>query len=109
MRYSDFKKCRNSSRPKAPCPHVQFFLRACCHASEVESAIIERLQLWFDFNIGANLTGKGDEKVANTVVSAPRTLPSMTGHMARRYTFHHKHTCLVSQTGAYYTLNAESL
>ena len=31
-----------------------------------------------------------------------RTLPFyMTGH-GRRYTSHHKHTCLVSRTGAYY-------
>ena len=98
-----------SMRPKSPCLQVQSCLRVCYRASEVESLITERFQLWFDFNIGANLTNKGKVGCEHHRVSAPRTLPfGMTGH-GRRYTSHHKHTCLVSRTGAYYTLNAESL
>ena len=58
MRYSDIKKTCNSTRPKALCLEVQSCLRACYGASECESLIIERLQLWFDFSVGANLTNK---------------------------------------------------
>ena len=43
MRYSDIKKCCNSTRPKAPCLEVQSCCRACYRASEIESLIIERL------------------------------------------------------------------
>ena len=35
-------------------------------------------------------------------VSAPRNLPFCMTEHGRRYTSHHKHTCLVSRTGAYY-------
>ena len=69
MGYSDIEKCCNSSRPKAPCLHVQPCLRTCHRTSEVELLIIERLKLWFDFNFGANLTKKRVNKVANANVS----------------------------------------
>ena len=58
MRYSDIEKCCNSSRPKALSLHVQSCLRDCYRASEVESLLIERLQLWFDFKVAANLTNQ---------------------------------------------------
>ena len=58
MRYSDIEKCCNSSRTKVPSLQVQSCFRDCYRASEVESLIIERLSLWFDFNVGASLTNK---------------------------------------------------
>ena len=58
MRYSDIEKCCNSSRTKVPSLQVQSCFRDCYRVSEVESLIIERLSLWFDFNVGASLTNK---------------------------------------------------